>query len=84
MQDEIKKVLNEFLKARDEVDKIIFHGELKAGEPIHYYTTEEFDALAKAFEKENEANKKYHILLFQKLGWSKKDIDDWLKLAGLI
>jgi len=78
MEDEIKKALDGFLKARDEVDKKIHFGEIKPGEPIHYYTTAEFNALADAFENEKKAKKKYYTLFFQKHGWPKEDIDEWL------
>ena len=63
MNEEAKKVLEEFRAIKDELDKMAYMGPLKPGTPIHCYTTEEVDKMLDLYAKETQALEKYRNII---------------------
>ena len=73
----MRESLQEYLQAMEEVKKLIHYRYIEANES--FYTEEEFEILRNALKKEAEAKKKYFTLVFERLQWSQKEIDEWIE-----
>ena len=76
-EEGVKQSLQKYLNAVEQVKKLI-HGR---GTDIskHAYTDEEMQALRIALKEEAEAKKEYFTLVFERLNWSEKEIQEWMK-----
>lgn len=80
MTDETKRALKKMEEARDDVDKLCIWEECDSGKPASCLDS---DALAGALEKERLAKITFHTFLYANMGWSKEEIEGWLKKARL-
>ncbi|MCP4652032.1 MAG: hypothetical protein GY858_01430 [Candidatus Omnitrophica bacterium] len=71
MKQATQKALNDFIELRDKVDAIVDSAD--PGDPV----------FKSAFRKLHDAKEKYYALFAQEMGWSKEEIDEWFKGAGL-
>jgi len=76
-EEEVRGALQEYLEATEEVKKLIHYRGTEADSST--YTEEEFETLRNALKKEAEAKRKYFTLVFERLQWSQKEINEWME-----
>lgn len=76
-EEEIKTALQKYLEAVEEVKKLIHYGDIDSEE--YNYKDEEIEALRTVLKEETEAKKTYFTLVFERLKWSEKEINEWME-----
>ena len=76
-EEEMKQALQAYLKAVEEVKKLIRYSEAESG--LHNYKEEDIEALRTVLKEETEAKKKYFTIVFERLQWSQNQIDEWME-----
>ena len=75
-EEEVKQSLQRYLRAVEQVKKLIHDQDAGIGKDI--YTDEEIEALRTALKEEAEAKREYFTLVFGRLKWSEKETQEWM------